>query len=54
MQAHAMTVKRWRIVERGEPRHDEGAPKGGQPGQEATEVVTGGGEHSVGGVAVAL
>ncbi len=35
-----------------ERRHDEDAPKGGQPGQEGAEVVAGGGEDGVGGVAV--
>jgi hypothetical protein len=36
----------------GKHRHDEDAPKHGQPGQVPAEVVAGGGEDGVGGVAV--
>ena len=35
-----------------EQRHDEDTPKGGQPRQEPSEIVAGGGEDGVGGVAV--
>jgi len=33
--------------------HDEDAPKDGEPGQQHAEVVAGGGEDRIGGVAVA-
>ena len=36
----------------GDDRHDEDAPKGGQPFKQAAEVVAGGGEDGVCGVAV--
>ena len=36
----------------GEDRHDEDAPTGGEPFEQAAEVVAGGGEDGVGGVAV--
>jgi hypothetical protein len=36
----------------GEDGHDERAPKGGEPGEDSPEVVAGGGEHGVGGVAL--
>jgi hypothetical protein len=35
-----------------EDRHDEDTPKGGEPFEQAAEVVAGGGEDGVGGVAV--
>ena len=36
----------------GEDRHDEDTPKGGEPGEEPAEIVSGGGEDGVGGVAM--
>ena len=36
----------------GADRHDEDTPKGGEPGEEPAEVVAGGGENGVGGVAL--
>ena len=36
----------------GEDRHDEDTPKGGEPFEQAAEVVAGGGEDGVGVVAV--